>query len=221
MKKVLVTGSCGAIGKPIVERFIKMGCEVYGISLGHGPILDNYTHFVCDIRNSSEVTNIINTIGSIDILVNNAGVVEYKEFANTNSDNISKILDTNLKGPINVTHAALPYLSKGSIVVFVNSMAGVKDLKNMSLYCASKAGLRSFAAVLGEELRGRKIKVTSIHPGIVYTDVWTTGLKYPFGDDATQALSVQSVADIVTMIAMDQSNVEIKNISLFSNVEWW
>jgi hypothetical protein len=32
---------------------------------------------------------------------------------------------------------------------------------------------------------------------------------------------VQSVADIVTMIAMDQSNVEIKNISLFSNVEWW
>jgi NADP-dependent 3-hydroxy acid dehydrogenase YdfG len=221
MKKVLVTGSCGAIGKPIVERFIKMGCEVYGISLGPGPILDNYTHFVCDIRNSSEVTNIINTIGSIDILVNNAGVVEYKEFANTNSDNISKILDTNLKGPINVTHAALPYLSKGSIVVFVNSMAGVKDLKNMSLYCASKAGLRSFAAVLGEELRGRKIKVTSIHPGIVYTDVWTTGLKYPFGDDATQALSVQSVADIVTMIAMDQSNVEIKNISLFSNVEWW
>jgi len=221
MKKVLVTGSCGAIGKPIVERFIKMGCEVYGISLGHGPILDNYTHFVCDIRNSSEVTNIINTIGSIDILVNNAGVVEYKEFVNTNSDNISKILDTNLKGPINVTHAALPYLSKGSIVVFVNSMAGVKDLKNMSLYCASKAGLRSFAAVLGEELRGREIKVTSIHPGIVYTDVWTTGLKYPFGDDATQALSVQSVADIVTMIAMDQSNVEIKNISLFSNVEWW
>jgi NAD(P)-dependent dehydrogenase (short-subunit alcohol dehydrogenase family) len=221
MKKVVITGSCGSIGRPMVEQFLISGCEVFGLSLGHYPNSERYTHFVCDIRDPIDVMKTLNAIGPFDVLVNNAGIVEYQPFENTTIEAINKILDTNLKGAINVTYASLPYLNPESIIIFINSMAGVKDLKNMSLYCASKAGLRSFAAVLGEELRGRKIRISSIHPGIVYTDVWKLGLNYPFGDDATQALSPQALANITYMLAMGDPTVEVKNINLFSNVEWW
>lgn len=220
-KKVVVTGSCGSIGRPIVEHFLINGYEVYGLSLGHHPSLAHYTHFVCDVRDPVDVMKTFNTIGPIDCLINNAGIIEYKSFESTGIESINRILDTNLKGAINVTYAALPHLNPESIILFVNSMAGVKDLKNMALYCASKAGLKSFASVLGEELRGRKIRVSSVHPGIVYTDVWKLGLQYPFGDDATQALSPQTLANVIYMLATGDPNVEIKNLSLFSNVEWW
>ena len=54
---------------------------------------------------------------------------------------------------------------------FINSVAGLEQLENQSVYCATKHGLTGFAGVLGKELQDKRIKVTSIHPVCQYTNV--------------------------------------------------
>ena len=55
-------------------------------------------------------------------------------------------------------------MNTGSKMFFINSVAGLEQLENQSVYCATKHGLTGFAGVLGKELQDKRIKVTSIHP---------------------------------------------------------
>jgi NADP-dependent 3-hydroxy acid dehydrogenase YdfG len=118
-----------------------------------------------------------------------------------------------------VTSEALKTMTTGSRIIFINSVAGLRNIQNQSLYCASKAALTSFASTLGQELRERKIKVSSIHPGGINTTLWNEKNPYPCGN-ADEALDPSIVADAVFHIAEVPHTTEIKTITMFPEVEW-
>ena len=142
-----------------------------------------------------------------------------KSFVETSVENIHDMIDINLKGSMYVTKFALPKMKSGSRIFFINSVAGLEELENQSVYCSSKHGLTGFAGVLGEELRGRGIKVTSIHPGGIDTPLWSKDNPYPCGD-VSKSIPPIEIAKLIDFIYNSKTNIEYKTVKLFPDTEW-
>jgi NAD(P)-dependent dehydrogenase (short-subunit alcohol dehydrogenase family) len=163
--------------------------------------------------------DIFEQIDNIDVLINNAAVFKMKAFSNTTLDEIDDMIDINLKGAMYITKFALQKMEKGGRIFFINSVAGLEELENQSAYCASKHGLTGFAGVLGEELRPRGIKVTSIHPGGIDTPLWSRDIPYPCGD-VSKAISPIELAKVIDFVCESKFNIEYKTIKMFPDTEW-
>jgi len=220
MKTVLITGTSRGLGKVIAEHFINKKWNVIGLSRSKASIKSTrYKHYNIDIKNWKEVESLFNELPNIDILINNSAIFELKAFENTTIDSINDIIDTNLKGTLYVTKFALIRLVMGGRIIFINSVAGLNELKKQSVYCASKHALKAFAGVVAQELRPRNISVTSIHPGGINTTLWHKDNPYPAGA-SEQAMAPESVAKLVLYIAESTNEIDYKNITLFPSIEW-
>ena len=130
---------------------------------------------ICDITNSDSIIDCLNKIGKkhnkIDVLINNAGIWIDGPLENNNYDEIAESIDTNLKGQIFLTKAALPLLKKANkaLIVSTNSDAGRTVRKELSVYNASKWGLEGFVGAMREELKDENIVIISVYPGGVDT----------------------------------------------------
>jgi NAD(P)-dependent dehydrogenase (short-subunit alcohol dehydrogenase family) len=221
-KTILITGTTSGVGATIAYNYIEKGWNVIGLSRS-GSIFQypNYKHYQVDIGNPYHLNEVFEQIGdtNIDILVNNAAVFKMKSFSQTSIDDIDDLVDINLKGSMYVTKFALQNMEKGSRIFFINSVAGLEELENQSAYCASKHGLTGFAGVLGQELRPRGIKVTSIHPGGIDTPLWHRDIPYPCGD-VSKAISPMELVKIIDFVYNSQFNIEYKTIKMFPDTEW-
>lgn len=220
MKSAFITGTSKGLGKSIALHLLSKNWQVIGISRkDHDISHERYTHIRCDVSSYDEVQACFESIKTtkIDLLINNSAVFEYNSFEDTNMAKIDSMIDINLKGPIYVTKCALPVMKENGRIVFINSVAGLEELENQSIYCATKHGLTGFAGVLSKELQKRKIKVTSIHPGGINTPLWDN-LK--FHDDTTKLLDPNEIAKLVEFICNSQENVEYKTIKMFPTIEW-
>ena len=149
---VLITGTSQGIGKAIAELFLDKGDIVYGIDRDKAAIENNnYTHYVCDIRDTGKLPDISN----IHILINNAGT--------QNQDDI----DINLKSLIHITEK---YGIQESIksILNIGSASGHTGAE-FPEYCASKGGVIAYTKNVA--LRVAKFGATcnSIDPGGVIT----------------------------------------------------
>ena len=220
-KIALITGTSSGLGETIANHFLANDWVVIGVSRGKSTIIHScYTHYEVDISDSQAVKNLFTNLNSFkfDLLINNSAVFEYVSFNETPVQTIDKIIDINLKGSMYVTKNALHLMNKNSRIIFINSVAGLEELENQSIYCASKYGLTAFAGVLGKELRGESIKVTSIHPGGINTPMWDSNKD--FHDDLTKLIDPQQIADMITFICNSQQNIEYKTIKMFPDIEW-
>lgn len=219
-KTILITGTTSGVGASIAYDYIEKGWNVIGFSRGKSIFNhSNYKHFQVDIGNPYYLNDVFEQIGNIDILVNNAAVFKMKPFSQTSIDEIDDMIDINLKGAMYVTKFALQKMEKGSRIFFINSVAGLEELENQSAYCASKHGLTGFAGVLGEELRSRGIKVTSIHPGGIDTPLWSRDIPYPCGD-VSKAISPMELVKVIDFVYNSKFNIEYKTIKMFPDTEW-
>ncbi len=221
-KRVLVTGSTKGIGRAITEKFLNEDYEVVGFARSGANKLthESYQHCTADIGIPDMVEALSHRLSDkkIDILVNNAAVFEYKPFVDMNWQEIQYMVDVNLKGAMYVTKYFLPLMNDASKIFFINSVAGLEQLENQSVYCATKHGLTAFAGILGKELKERKIKVTSIHPGGVNTPMWKDNVD--FHDKLDELLRPEDVADMVYYISQQHYNVETKTIKMYPEIEW-
>jgi len=221
-KTILITGTTSGVGATIAYDYIEKGWNVIGLARGKSIFNhSNYKHYQVDIGNPYHVNEIFSQIDNknIDILVNNAAVFKMKSFSQTSIDEIDDMIDINLKGAMYVTKFALQNMEKGSRIFFINSVAGLEELENQSAYCASKHGLTGFAGVLGEELRPRGIKVTSIHPGGIDTPLWSRDIPYPCGD-VSKAISPMELVKVIDFVYNSKFNIEYKTIKMFPDTEW-
>ena len=220
-KTILITGTTTGVGAHIAYHYLEKGWNVIGVSRSESNFkgYKNYKHYVLDISKAKDVENTIKQIGTIDVLVNNAAVFKMQSFLETSTKEIDNMIDINLKGSMYVTKCALNKMSAGSRIFFINSVAGLEELKNQSGYCASKHGLTAFAGVLGDELRERGIKVTSIHPGGIDTPLWSRDIPYPCGD-VSKAISPMELVKVIDFVYNSQFNIEYKTIKMFPDTEW-
>ena len=219
-KTILITGTTSGVGATIAHNYIEKGWNVIGFARGESIFqFENYKHFEVDITNAYLLSDVFEQIGNIDILVNNAAVFKMKPFSQTSVDEIDDMIDINLKGAMYVTRFALQKMEKGSRIFFINSVAGLEELENQSAYCSSKHGLTGFAGVLGQELRPRGIKVTSIHPGGIDTPLWNRDIPYPCGD-VSKAISPIELVKLIDFVYNSKFNIEYKTIKMFPDTEW-
>ena len=108
--------------------------------------------------------------GGLDGLVNNAGLHHRGPFETRTPEEISAMVDVNLRSPLALTRLALPHLRlRGGFVVNVASLAGWAPLDGLATYSATKFGLRVFTIALAQELRGTGVTVSAVSPGPVDT----------------------------------------------------
>jgi NAD(P)-dependent dehydrogenase (short-subunit alcohol dehydrogenase family) len=182
-KRVLVTGGSKGIGRATVEAFREAGARVAvngrttestaeGIAaLGGNDLIaapgDIGTAAGCE----AVVGAALDAFGGLDVLVNSAGVAMARSIETCDESFWDEIIDINLKGTFFCIRAAVPALreSRGSIVN-VASTSGLAGDPNLSVYCASKAGVVMLTKALAAEF-APEVRVNSVCPGWVYTDM--------------------------------------------------
>ena len=221
MKTAIITGTSSGLGRSLAECFLKNGFRVMGLSRSR--FVDqihhiNYSHHNCDITNLQSVINFSVAISQpIDLLIHNAASFSLQKFENESAYNINKMIDTNLKAPMILTSQLLPSMKQGSKIFFINSVAGLEEIENQSIYCATKYGLTAFAGVLGKELKDRGIKVTSFHPGGINTPLWDN---LGFHADTSKLLDPNDVAQLVYDTYKVPNNMVLKTVQFFPDNEW-
>ena len=150
--KILITGTSQGIGKAIAELFVAEGHNVFGIDRQGASITnENYTHFVCDVRDSARLPE----IESVDVLINNAGT--------QNEDDI----DINLKALIAVTEK---YGIRDGIKSVLNiGSASAHTGSEFPEYCASKGGVLAYTKNVAIRIAKFGATCNSLDPGGVVT----------------------------------------------------
>ena len=120
------------------------------------------------------VARVLDTFGHVDILINNAGIIQPVAPAHrVDPQAWAYNVDVNLKGAFFMARAVLPHMveQKRGVIVNVSSGAAHHVITSWSAYCAAKAGLYHFTRVLAAELEGTGIRVNSVRPGVVDTEM--------------------------------------------------
>ena len=130
--------------------------------------------------------------GRIDVLFANAGTGEFASLREITEEHFDKIFGTNVKGVLFTVQKALPFMPAGSSVILNASISGCNGQPNFSVYCASKAALRSFARTLTTDLKDRGIRVNDVSPGYIDTP-GLNGLLASSGTEQRQSMSAKTV----------------------------
>jgi NAD(P)-dependent dehydrogenase (short-subunit alcohol dehydrogenase family) len=159
-----------AIQRHADDALLSLGAEVE--ALGRRAILG-----VADVRDDAAVTRVVDeaigALGRIDILFNNAGVLGYAEVDSLTDDALDATIDINLKGPMIVTRRVVPHMKEARRGVIINnsSIMGLRGGARLSHYAASKWGLTGLTKSWAIELAPWGIRVVSIHPTGVNTQM--------------------------------------------------
>lgn len=208
----VVTGAGRGIGRAVALALAQAGADVVLAARTRAEIdsvatqiqrLGRQTLAVeCNVCDSASVRKLVSSavqrLKRIDILVNSAGSFQVRSIEETDETTWDAILDTNLKGTYLVTRAALTQLKRRRGHVFnLVSIAGRTVFPGNAAYCASKWGTLGFTNVLREEMRPHGVRVTSLLPGAVDTDLWSG---VPGNWDRKRMLSPETVARLVVHV---------------------
>ncbi|XP_005183173.2 farnesol dehydrogenase [Musca domestica] len=195
-KVAVVTGASSGIGSAVAKDLVNSGLLVIGLArrvqrieeLKNQLPDDKNSQLValkCDVSNLESVNEtfdkIISKFGGIDVLINNAGCLKGGQLVTMDVNEMQQILQTNVMGVIYCTQKAFKSMKERKVdghVVLVNSIAGHKvlacsEVPEFNIYPPSKFAITAITELLRQEFRGlgTKIKVTSISPGTVDTEI--------------------------------------------------
>ncbi|MEO0419985.1 MAG: SDR family oxidoreductase [Pseudomonadota bacterium] len=214
-RSIFITGGGSGIGRAIATHFGERGWFV-GVTdideqgmedtLGLIPGGFKYAHKL-DVRDRAAWDGALEAFstaagGRIDVLVNNAGIGTGGALAELEVDEIDRCLDINLRGVLYGAQAAYPYLKKagpGSAIVNIASAAGITGGTGMSVYSATKFGVRGIAESLDAEWAPDGIKACSICPSFIDT---------PLLEGTGNRNSNESVRSRVTQAGLEITPVE-------------
>jgi NAD(P)-dependent dehydrogenase (short-subunit alcohol dehydrogenase family) len=233
----VVTGASRGIGLAITRGFVAEGAHVYAGALKSSAELDELAGsglvqvVEVDLGDPGGPARLIAAAGDrIDILVNNVGAAPARPggFVEITDEDWQTTLTLDLMAAVRATRAALPVMlaaGKGAIVNMSSANAFLPDPGEMD-YSAAKAALANFSKALSKEVGPRGIRVNTISPGPVATDLWlgdhgvaatvsqATGARAE--DVQSQAAHQmvtgrfsrpEEVADLVLILASDRTNV--------------
>lgn len=152
-------------------------------------------------RVTSRVEDAFAPLGGIGLLVNNAGVVERSElpFGDDDPADMWRVIETNVRGPLLVTHAVLPGMLAhgGGRVININSGAGHRATSDYTGYAISKGALARLTRLLDHQYRDAGLRAFDLAPGVVETDMTAA---MPVHDDRSDWTPVEAVAELVLAI---------------------
>ena len=181
---VVITGASAGVGAACARAFAAQGARLVLAARGKPALeaiadaLRQQTEVHCvptDVGDNAACLQLIeqavDRFGGIDVLVNNAGVHVRGDVETVDPQRVAAMVDVNLRAPLLLGAAALPWLRKSGkgAIVMVGSLAGRTPMQGASTYAATKAGLRAFTYGFADELRGSGVHVGVVSPGPIDT----------------------------------------------------
>ncbi|WP_353951477.1 SDR family NAD(P)-dependent oxidoreductase [Knoellia sp. S7-12] len=241
MKTALITGANRGLGRAVAQQLAEQGMTVIVAArnaaagetaaqhIGHGAV-----SVQLDVTDSASIAaaaeQVTRSHGALDVLVNNAGILP--EATNTDPaeevdlEMFRRTYATNLLGPVGVLEAFLPLLRNspaGRIVNVTSTMGSLTDqidpdspYYSMALpaYRSSKAALNNVTIALAKQLAATSIKVTSVCPGFVQTDLT------PINHEQAPLTAAQAAAPIVTAATLPAGAASGTFIDAAGPVAW-
>ena len=193
-KVVLVTGGTSGIGLGTIEYLLEQGnYEIISLSRGDknlslakeklGENTNKITFLQGDISKEEDCRKIYEEINKkyskLDGLVNSAGIIKLGGIEKQTLEEWNNSININLTGMFLLTKTLLPLLKKGNNTSIVNISSMSSERAGGSIaYCASKAGVDMLTKYMGQELGKYNIRVNSVNPAAVYTNIYVASGDY-------------------------------------------
>lgn len=227
-KVVIVTGAGSGIGAAIASHFANEGANVVLAGRSESKLKsilkvceksgNKHLAVIADVTKEDDakkiIKNAIEKFDKIDVLVNNAGIVRFASLLDDNGMKaFDEIMSVNLRAPVYLTNLAAPHLikSKGNIINISSISAEKITLPIMNSYGISKAALNRYTQGIAVELASHGVRVNTISPGPVRTEILANGgstfafdpaaLKIPLG----KVCEPSEIADLVLFLASEKA----------------
>ena len=215
-KIALVTGANRGIGLEISKQLAEMGITVImtarNMHLGR-PLVNELRkqwkhvwYHQLDVTDEKSIIDLFHYLdgdcGKLDILINNAGILldDNKSIPEVDLDTMRDTMEANLYGPFRLIQALLPLLKNSEDPRIINLSSTMGQLSGMGAgspaYRISKAALNAFTIILSHELSGSGIKVNSVHPGWVRTNMGGSGASRSISEGADTAVWLATADEI-------------------------
>lgn len=227
----LVTGGGTGIGRAFTEALARAGARVVMASrreevlqraaaeINRSCGAERVFSYAFDIRELEEIESLVDYIidrwGSLDVLINNSGLAVPETVDQITEAGWDKVMETNLRGVMQLARAALPHMIANDFgdIVNVSSQAGKHGYADVPSYCASKFGLLGYAEALRDHVRktGANIRVFNFCPGLVDVDNTATEQLPRAG-----SLHVANLARTLLYVLSLDRNVVLEDINLYA-----
>jgi NADP-dependent 3-hydroxy acid dehydrogenase YdfG len=243
-KVALITGASSGIGAATAIKLAAQGVKVglaarrvsklkelvSRIEAAGGQALAIEMDVVDTASVQAGVEKLVASFGGIDILFNNAGLMPISDIESLKVDEWHRMVDVNVKGVLNSTAAALPYLKRSgeAHVINTSSIAGRKVFPGLAVYCATKHAITAFSEGMRLEIAPKHgIRVTCIQPGAVDTELFEhisdTGYRDQMEGLRTQMtfLSAAEIADTVLYALQSPAHVNVAELFVLPTNQPW
>ena len=182
----------------------------------------------CDVRKQEDVQRTvqraIDTFGHVDVIINNAGIAPMASMLRCRVEDWDNLIDTNIKGVLYGIASVLPHMleRKTGHIITISSEAARRIFLGAGVYCATKHAVRALSEGLQRDLSARSqkdgndIKVTTIAPGVVLTDLAESVTFEPAKVDLIRGMqsvdgvmTAEDIADCVQYVLNSPPHVEI------------
>ena len=224
----LVTGGGRGIGRAIAVALAREGAKVAVTARSAGQLAETVALIEsagsegagvpADITQGVEVAQMVRTVeqalGPVDILVNNAGIARFAPLMDAEEADWRAMFDVNLFGAFHCTQAVLPGMleRQRGWIVNLSSSSGLKGYVEQTGYCATKHALNGFAKALALETQDHGIRVHTICPGAVDTDMARSHRTQ--GDAPEDWMQPEEIADTVVFLVSFQGVATIDRIAM-------
>ena len=171
---LVVTGARAGLGRHLAEHYLSLGWTVVGCSRQPSDLqAEHYRHFICDVSQAAEVTQMFLAIrrefGRVDALINNAGIMMPGLVATQPMSEVREIIGVNLVGAFACTQEAIRLMARrrAGRIVFVSSIAVPLANTGLGAYAASKAAIEELARVTAHEVAPLGVMANAVGPSII------------------------------------------------------
>ncbi|MCA9630975.1 MAG: SDR family oxidoreductase [Myxococcales bacterium] len=187
----VITGAASGIGRATALELARAGCHVALADLNEAGLESvrkeaeqlgvRVTSHRLDVSDLKQMEHFVEAVmeahGGVNILVNNAGVAATSRFEDQELGDYEWLVGINFWGVVYGCKLFLPHLKQADEAHIVNlsSMFGLSGIPTQSAYCATKFAVRGFSESLWVELSPHGIGVTSVHPGMIATNIVQAG----------------------------------------------
>lgn len=194
MENIVIIGASRGIGKAVSLELAKKNTHIILVSRDKENLEKTKLEceekggsaevFKCDLLNEQDIKGLCGHLKQIkiDIFIYNSGVVYGKDFSNMKEEEINNILNVNTIVPTRLTHLLMETFEKNKThIVYIGSIASYFFGPGCTLYFATKNYLKTFAYGVYEEFKRKGIKVLTVSPGFVATDMVFNNTKKELG----------------------------------------
>lgn len=234
MMNVLITGASAGFGEALTKRLIAKGHQVIGCarrldklntiaeSLG-----ESFLPVAMDVSDTASIPQIIadlpDKFKQIDVLVNNAGLALGAEpTQKSNLNDWMRMVDTNIKGLMALTHAVLPAMVErdSGYIINVGSIAGSWPYYGGNVYGGTKAFVKQFSLNLRADLIGTQVRVTNLEPGNVAGTEFSN-VRYHGDDDKAakvydgfKTMTGDDIGDILLWLIESPAHINVNRLEV-------